>query len=156
MTVKALHSIRMCLTVQVVWHLKHCGCVSCFSMKAWVSFVSPMCIRDITTCSLFDALKVGLLVFLPLGWGRILCCKWCKIVPPLSIWKSCSILTWFSYHLVEAGFYAANDVKSFHPFLFEKVLHVLQQRIYSKKCNLLQIEVKRLMPETEPRYLTSR
>ena len=60
MTAKALHSIRMCLTVQVVWHVKHCGCGSCFSMKAWVSLVWPIRNRDITTCSLLDALKAGL------------------------------------------------------------------------------------------------
>ena len=60
MTAKALHSIRMCLTVQVVWHVKHCGCGSCFSMKAWVSLVWPMHSRDITTCSLLDAQKAGL------------------------------------------------------------------------------------------------
>ena len=29
MTAKALHCIRLCLTVQVVWHIKHCGCGSC-------------------------------------------------------------------------------------------------------------------------------
>ena len=27
---KALHSIRMCLTVQVVWQIEHCCCGSCF------------------------------------------------------------------------------------------------------------------------------
>ena len=57
---KALHSIRICLTVQVVWHVKHCGCGSCFSMKAWVSLVWPMRNRDITTCSLLHFLKAGL------------------------------------------------------------------------------------------------
>ena len=31
-TAKVLHSIRMCLTVQVVWQVKHCGCGSCFKM----------------------------------------------------------------------------------------------------------------------------
>ena len=51
MTAKAVHSIRMCLTVQVVWQVKHCGCGSCFSMKAWVSLVWPMRSRDITSCS---------------------------------------------------------------------------------------------------------
>ena len=60
MTAKALHSLRMCLTEQVDWHLKHCGCGSCFSMKAWVSLVWPMRSRDITTCSLLDALKAVL------------------------------------------------------------------------------------------------
>ena len=60
MTAKILHSIRMCLTVQVVWHVWHCGCGSCCSMKAWVSLVWPMRCRDITTCSLLDAQKAGL------------------------------------------------------------------------------------------------
>ena len=60
MTAKALHSIRMCLTVQVVWQVKHCGCGFCFSMKAWVSLVWPMRNRDITTCSFLDALKADL------------------------------------------------------------------------------------------------
>ena len=60
MTAKALHSIRMCLTVQVVWHVKHCGCGSCFSLKEWVSLVWPMHNRDIATCSLLDILKAGL------------------------------------------------------------------------------------------------
>ena len=60
MTAKALHSIRICLTVRVVWHVKHCGCGSSFSRQALVSLVWPMCSRDITTCSLLDALKPGL------------------------------------------------------------------------------------------------
>ena len=60
MTAKALHSIRMCLTVQVVWHIKHCGCGSCFSMKDWISLVWPMRNRDITTCSLLDFLNASL------------------------------------------------------------------------------------------------
>ena len=60
MTVKVLHSIRMCLTVQVVWHVKHCGCGSCFSMKAWASLVWPMRNQDITTCSLLDFLNAVL------------------------------------------------------------------------------------------------
>ena len=60
MTAKALHSIRICLSVQVVWHVKRCGCGSCFTMKAWVCPVWPMRSRDITTCSLLDALKVDL------------------------------------------------------------------------------------------------
>ena len=60
MTAKSVHSIRMCLTVQVVWHVRHCGCGSCFSMKARVNLVWPIRSRDITTCSLLDALKAGL------------------------------------------------------------------------------------------------
>ena len=47
-TAKALHSIRMCLTVQVVWQVKHCGCGSCFKMKEWVSLVWPIRNQDIT------------------------------------------------------------------------------------------------------------
>ena len=59
-TAKALHSIRMCLTVQVVWQVKHCGCGSCFKMKAWLSLVWPMRNRNITNCSLLDFLDAGL------------------------------------------------------------------------------------------------
>ena len=36
-TAKFLHSIRMCLTVQVAWQVKHCGCGSCFKMKEWIN-----------------------------------------------------------------------------------------------------------------------
>ena len=32
-TAKVLHSINMCLLVQVVWQVKHCGCGSCFKIK---------------------------------------------------------------------------------------------------------------------------
>ena len=60
MTAKGLHSLRMCLTVQIVWHVKHCGCGSCSSMKTWVSLVWPISSQDITTCSLLDALKASL------------------------------------------------------------------------------------------------
>ena len=59
-TAKVLHSIRMCLTVQVVWLVKHCGCGSCFKMKEWVSLVWPIRNRDITKCSLLDFLDAGL------------------------------------------------------------------------------------------------
>ena len=60
MTMKVLHSIRMCLTEQVVWQVKHCGCGSCFSLKEWVSLVWPMHNWDITTCSLLNFFNVGL------------------------------------------------------------------------------------------------
>ena len=56
-TAKVLHSIRMCLTVQVVWH---CGCGSCFKMKEWVGLVWPIHNRYITTCSLLDFLDDSL------------------------------------------------------------------------------------------------
>ena len=56
---KALHSIRMCLTVQVVWQVEHCGYGFCFKMKAWVSLVWSIRNRDITTCSLLDFLDAG-------------------------------------------------------------------------------------------------
>ena len=59
-TAKALHSIRMCLTVQVVWQVKHCGCGSCFKMKEWVSLIWPIRNQDITTRSLLDFLNAGL------------------------------------------------------------------------------------------------
>ena len=54
---KTLHSMRMCLTVQSVWHVKHCGCCSWFNMKEWVSLVWPMHNQDIMACSLLDFLK---------------------------------------------------------------------------------------------------
>ena len=60
MTAKALHFIRMCLTVHVFWQVKNCGCGSCCSIKARVNLVWPICNRDITTCSLLDFLKAGL------------------------------------------------------------------------------------------------
>ena len=66
-TAKALHSIRMCLTVQVVWQVKHCGCGSCFKMKEWVSLVWPIRNRDITIYSLLDFLDAGL-HFPKVGW----------------------------------------------------------------------------------------
>ena len=50
----------MCLTVQVVWQVKHCGCGSCFRMKEWVSLVWLIRNRDITTCSLLDFLDADL------------------------------------------------------------------------------------------------
>ena len=59
-TVKVLHSIRMYLTVQVVWHVEHCDCGPYFKMKEWVSLVWPMRNRDITTCPLLDFLDAGL------------------------------------------------------------------------------------------------
>ena len=59
-TEKVLHSIRMCLTVEVVWQVKHCGCGSCLKMKEWVSLVWPIRNRDITTCSLLDFLNAVL------------------------------------------------------------------------------------------------
>ena len=57
---KALHSLRKCLTVQVVWQVRHCGCGSCFSSKEWVSLVWPIRNRDITTCSILDFFNAGL------------------------------------------------------------------------------------------------
>ena len=45
----------MCLTVQVVWQVKHCGRGSYFSMKEW-----PIRNRDIMTCSLLDFLDADL------------------------------------------------------------------------------------------------
>ena len=60
MTAKPLHSIRMCLTMHVVWQVKRHGWGSCCSMKAWVSLVWPVRDQDIMTCSLLDVLKDGL------------------------------------------------------------------------------------------------
>ena len=59
-TAKVLHSIRMCLTMQVVWQVKHCACASCFKMKEWLSLVWPTRNRDISPCSLLDFLDAGL------------------------------------------------------------------------------------------------
>ena len=66
-TAKVLRSMRMCLTVQVVWQVEHCGCGSCFKMKEWVSLVWPIRNWDITTCSLLDFLVDGL-HSLKMGW----------------------------------------------------------------------------------------
>ena len=60
MTAKVLHSIRICLTEQVVRQVKHYGCGSCFSLKEWVSLVWPMHNWDIMTCSLLDFFNAGL------------------------------------------------------------------------------------------------
>ena len=59
MTVKVMHSIRMCLTEQVVWQVKQRGCGSCFSLNEWVSLVWPMHDCDIMTCSLLDFFNAG-------------------------------------------------------------------------------------------------
>ena len=58
MRAKALHDMRMCLTIQGVWHVKHCGCCFCLSMKEKV--VWQIRNRDIMICSLLDFLKSGL------------------------------------------------------------------------------------------------
>ena len=50
---KALHSMRTCLTMQGIWHVKQRGCCSCFRLKEWVSLVWPMRYRNIMTCSRF-------------------------------------------------------------------------------------------------------
>ena len=50
----------MCLTVEVVWQVKHCSCGSFFKRKKWVSLVWPIRNRDITTYSLLDFLDAGL------------------------------------------------------------------------------------------------
>ena len=60
MRTKALHSMRTFLKVQGVWHVKYCGCCSCFRMKEWVSLVWLMGNRDIMTSSFLDFLKAGL------------------------------------------------------------------------------------------------
>ena len=46
------HSMRTCLTVQGVWHVKHSYYCSCFGLKEWVSLVWPMRNWDVMTCSL--------------------------------------------------------------------------------------------------------
>ena len=98
MRMNSLHSMRTCLTVQGVWHVKHCGCCSCFSIIEWVSLVWPMGSRDIKTCSLLDFLKVSL-HSLKVDW----------------IWKS---LLWmllfqrchFSWSLLILGFRSADGI----------------------------------------------
>ena len=85
MTAKVLHFIRMCLTVQVICHVKHCGCRSRYSMTEWVSIVWPMRNLDITTCSLLDFQKAGL--YSPkVGWiwksllWMLISHRWCHFV----------------------------------------------------------------------------
>ena len=92
-TAKVLHSIRMCLTVQVV-----CDCGSCFKMKEWVSLVWPIRNRDITTCSLLDFLDAGLhspkvgWIWKSLLWMLLLhCC--CHFV-----WRNLLIVGFRSVH----------------------------------------------------------
>ena len=106
MRAKALHSIRMCLMMQGVRQVKHCGCCSCFSMKERVSLVWPMRNRDIMTCSLLDFLKTGL--HSPkVGW----------------IWKSLLWMLFFHscYHFVEEQSSTirpiAGEIGVFIPFL---------------------------------------
>ena len=60
MKVNSLHCMRICLTMQGIWRVKHCGCCSSFSIKEWVSLVWLMCKQDIMTCSFLDFLKAGL------------------------------------------------------------------------------------------------
>ena len=48
---KAPHSMRKCLTVHGVWHVAHCGCCSCLSIKECVNLVWPMRNQNIITCS---------------------------------------------------------------------------------------------------------
>ena len=69
---KTLHSVRTCLTVRGVWHVKRCG-YSFFNMKEWVSLVWPMCIRDVMTCFLLNSERC--FPFSPkwAGFGRVYC-----------------------------------------------------------------------------------
>ena len=59
MRAKTLYSMEICLTVQGVWHVKHCGRCCFFSIKEWVNFVWRIRNQDIGTFSL-DFLKAGL------------------------------------------------------------------------------------------------
>ena len=49
----------MCLIVQGIWHVKHCGCCSCLSIKECVSLLWPIRNRVIVTCSFRDFRKAG-------------------------------------------------------------------------------------------------
>ena len=49
------------------WHVKFCGCCSCFSMKEWVSLVWKIRNWDIMTCSLLDFRK-ACFHFSKMGW----------------------------------------------------------------------------------------
>ena len=112
MTAKVLHSIRMCLTVQVVWQVKHCGCGSCFSMKEWVSLVWSMRNQDITTCSLLDFLKAGLYspkvgwIWKSLSWMFVshCCCHF--------VWRNLLIVSFKSVYGMErtSGFRSTADL----------------------------------------------
>ena len=53
------HSIRICLIVWGIWHVKHCGGCSCLRIKEWVSLVWPICGLDIITCSILDFWNAG-------------------------------------------------------------------------------------------------
>ena len=96
--VKALHSMRICLMVQGIWHVKHYGCCSCFGMKEWVSLVWPICHWDTMTCSLLDFLKAGLyspkvgLIRKSLLWMLLFqrCCNF--------VWRSLLILDFRSVY----------------------------------------------------------
>ena len=56
---KALHSMRTCLTVQDVLHVKHSGCCSSLRINEWVVLEWSICHQDIVTCFLLDFLNVG-------------------------------------------------------------------------------------------------
>ena len=49
----------MCLIVQGVWHVEHCGCCSCLSIKECVSLQWPICNHVIVTRSFHDFRKAG-------------------------------------------------------------------------------------------------
>ena len=68
MRVKALNSMRTYLTVQGVWHVKHWGCYSCFSIKEWVSLLWPIMI-------VFFLIFWKLVTILPnWAWSGRVCC----------------------------------------------------------------------------------
>ena len=91
MRAKALHSMRTCLMVKGIWHVKHCGCCSCFSMKEWVSLVRPMHNRDKMTCSHLDFLKLVSIFPKWAGFGKSYCgCYYSIIVAIL-----CEEIYWF-------------------------------------------------------------
>ena len=97
-TAKVLHSIRMGLTVQVVWQVEHSGCGSCFKRKEWVSLVWSILNRDITTCSLLDFLDAGL-NSPKLGW------IWKSLLWMLLLHCCCHFVSEEIYYLLVSGQY---------------------------------------------------
>ena len=60
MRVKVLHSMRICLMMQGIWHVKHCGCCSCFTMKEWVTLYDQCAIGILWLVVFLIFLKAGL------------------------------------------------------------------------------------------------
>ena len=54
--VKALHSMKKCLTVLGVWYVIHYGCFHCLRIKGCVSLLWKIYNWDMITCSFLDFL----------------------------------------------------------------------------------------------------